>query len=313
MSISSKQRKRFTETCLSSCEPLAIGEDEVLVRRRQAKECECNGVGERLGAFVLLKEYEPPSDVSLESLVLTLALTSFFTYAFASSYSSSTNVNLVTSFFGFLAGLLMPLTVQSALTFIIALKRGVPLRLNLFPAPSLLPGILPSFVPLRTFKDSREMSLVYLIPLLVGVVSAIALAYLTNDIMYVVILKPANTYVKLLPVSMRWLEGAANPIQLGALAYLLSAFFQLSLYPFSPSWAALRFVGKSWWYPALLWIVIYLKGSIMGTLVFGYALAASLLGTAPGEPKPVKEPIERPSLIGLLLLLLIAVLTAPVS
>ncbi|UXD22571.1 hypothetical protein IPA_06330 [Ignicoccus pacificus DSM 13166] len=316
MSGSSEQRKRFSETCLSSCEPLAYGEESLIVTRDKTEKCEkaCGPlVGEKRGAFIELRPLSELPSFSLETAVLTLFLFGIMAYSFAYSFSKGTNYTVLQALYMFLAGSLIPLAIQAISALVIGMSLGVFFDLYLFPAPSILPGILPSFVPTRAFKSMKEHSYAYSIPLLIGVLSAIALAYWSQSAFQVVITRPSGNTMKLIPEGFSLLQGAANPLTLGALAYMLSAFFQCSFYTFSPSWGALGIRKRLWWLPVALWLVVFSYDSLLGVLTLGYALTAVLLSLYFLPTPFVRDPTEGPSPVALVVLLIAFALSAPVK
>ena len=294
---------------------MAVGEEELLVEESQLDRCgECRPyVGEREGAFLKLRPFEPPPDMSLQVLLLTFLIYAPLLVSFAYGYSNYTNYSFVSALSLFLVGSLTPLLVQSLLTLSISWVKGSPLRLYLFPAPSPLPSLMPAFVHTRPFKDLKEQGTVYSVPLLLGVLSAVIIAFFSQSALITVLRKPAKEVVYLLPPLFHYLSGPVNPVALGALAYLLSAFFQTTLYPFSPSWAVLGIRSRAWWLPLLLWLVIAYYDKVMGQITAGYALTSSLLSLYFQPLAPLENPLEGPSWIGIVSLITSLLLAVPVK
>ncbi len=306
MSAYSKKRKKCSGTYPSSCEWIAKGEDVLLVKRVEARGCD--GVGEPIGPFVFLRRYRPPQQKTIVfGNVLSLALFALFAYAFAYSVSLVTTMDLNTAFFSYAGTTITLAALQAVTAYVLARALGASLQTVLLPVPSPLPSFMPMFFVEKPFASRKGYARATLFSMLITLTVAIALAYtFVGPVAY-----PKAKVEVINTVPFAFINASGNsPVVAACVAYALSLLFQLTGYPYSPSWALLgNSLGLM---PLLVGLAMAASSPPLGEIVAGYVLVSALLSIFVKEKPQWKDPFERPSALEAATALIVLALCIPV-
>ena len=307
MSVLSRRKRKCSGTCPGSREPIAVSEEGVLVEPGEA--CAHEGYGEPVGPFVFLRKREGDVNrvlaVNVFSVVAFLALS----YVYALSLSRATTIDTTTAFLGYAGTVLFLTSLEVLLASLLARVRGASLRTILAVVPSSLPALLPLFDVEKEFCTRGEYLTALSVALLVSVLVATGLSFSFSWMVLYSKAKLELVYVS--PFSVSWLSGVYGPMVSGAVAFMIAALFQLSFYPYSPSWAL--FGASNVLYPLLVGLALSTNNQGLGAVVGGYVLTSTLLSIFVKERPTWKDPFSGASLLGTAALLITLFLVALVG
>ncbi|NPA84391.1 MAG: hypothetical protein GXO07_00095 [Crenarchaeota archaeon] len=259
-----------------------------------------------MGPLVLLEKGAPRSRVAVSALSVAVFLS--LSYAFAYSVSGATTLDLWTAFSAYAGTVLFLTFFQLSIAGALARALGFELASFAVAVPSPLPSFLPVFEVKEGACDVGKYSTALSLSLLLSVALALLIARLDFIVMYPRV-KPE--IVALNVASLADITGLYSPLRSGALAFMLSAFFQLTFYPYSPSWALLGMSNVA--VPLLIALSLSVSVEGSGAVLGGYALASALLSILLKERPAWKDPFSGPSRLSLAALLITLALVALVG
>ncbi|WP_238374094.1 hypothetical protein [Ignicoccus hospitalis] len=296
-----RKRKKSSERYRSSCEYLA-SDGYLLVTRRDA--CGCEGYGESAGPFVVMKRLETKN--SAHVTLISIAFLAALAVAYSKALSSISTITFETAFLGYLGTLLLLAGFQSTLSSLIARLMGASLNVTWVVVPSPLPSLLPLFTAERAFCRRGDFQLAVALPLLASMLLA---AILSHTLAFHAYPKGKPQVLESVPLALA--DAPSGPVQLAALAYALSALFQLTGYPYSPSWPLL---GRSnALFPLSVGVALSVDRPVLGELLGGYVLMATLFSAFVRERAQWKDPFSRTSVVALASTLITLFLVVPVG
>jgi len=307
LSASSRKRKKCSETCPDSRKPIAISEEGVLVEPEEA--CAYEGYGEPVGAFAFLRKREGSDSRVLVVNAFSVGMFLVLSYVYALDLSHVTTIDVKTAFLGYAGSVLFLTSLEVMLAFILARAKGALLRPALAVVPSPLPALLPLFDVEKEFCTRGDYLSVLSVALLASVLVATGVAFSFSWMVLYPKTKLELVYVS--PFSTSWLSGVYGPVVSGAVSFMLGALFQLSFYPYSPSWAL--FGASNVLYPLLVGLALSVSKQGLGAVVGGYVLTATLLSIFVKERPTWKDPFSGVDPLGVIALLITLFLVALVG
>ena len=306
MSVSSKKRKKCLETYPDSCNAIAISEDGVLVDPRDA--CKCEGYGEAVGPFAFVRKRIQRGSKFWINLV-SLAFFFLLSYVYAINASAVTTLSLETCLLAYAGTVLFLTGLQVTLAYVLARAMGY----EIDPAVVAVPSPLPSFLPLFDVKEEACSKSDYAKTLSISLLVAVLVAALLGHAFQWVMGYP-KTKLELIyfsPKALADVAGVYGPVAAGAAAFMMSALFQLTLYPFSPSWSLAGFSNAM--FPLLVGLSLSVNVKGLGVVLSGYVLVSALLSIFVRERPAWKDPFGEPRALETAALLITLLLVALVG